>query len=439
MSEWPDPSSHSAELYARAKRVLPGGVSRLLTYNAPYPFYVRSGAGSRVTDVDGTVRVDHVNNFASLIHGHAHPEIVAAVTDALGRGTAFALPTALEVEMAELLAERYETFERVRYCNTGTEAVMLAIKAARAATGRPKIAKFEGGYHGMYDYAEVSLDSNPDTWGNDPRSVPYARGTPQGVTEDVVTLPFNHPEAAERILRAHAEGLAGILVDVAPSYFGMIPISAPMVEMLHRVADETGAVLIADEVISLRLGYRGGAARFGLRPQLTTAAKLIGGGFPVACVAGRAEVMEVFSHEGGRPALPSSGTFTANPIGLTAGLTAMRLLTEESFERLETLGTLARSLLTEAFAAAGVPGQVTGVGSMFSLHMTTRPIVDHRSAYPRPEETAAMRALQGELLRRGHVIAPKGSGFISTATSEADLESLAEATSGALRTLALAA
>ncbi len=428
MTEWPDPSSRSAEIYNRALRVLPGGISRLQTWNEPFPFYAKSGSGVHVTDEDGTVRVDFVNNFASLIHGHGHPAIVAAVAAALGNGTCFALPTRTEVELAEMLCERFASFERVRYCNTGTEAVMLALKAARAYTNRPKIAKLEGAYHGMYDFAEVSLDSSPENWGNDPNSVPYARGTPRGVLDDVVVLPFNHVEASERIIRSHADELAGILIDLCPSYLGFIPMSAEYINMLHRVTKDIGAVLIADEVISIRLGYTGGQGRFGLKPDLTTTAKLIGGGFPVACVAGSSEVMAVFDHRNGKPLNPSSGTFTANPIGLTAGIAALKLLTPESFDRLETLGERARAGIAAAFEKSGYPGQVTGVGSMFQIHMTRREITDHRSALQTPAEARAIRRLQRSLLDRGFIISPKGHGFLSTPMTEADIDGLAEAT-----------
>lgn len=426
MPKWPEAASKSARLYERALQVLPGGISRLQTWNEPFPFYARSAFGARVTDVDGTVRLDFVNNFASLIHGHAHPVILEAVARALQDGTCFALPTEVEVELAELLCGRYASFERVRYCNTGTEAVMLALKAARAATGRPKIAKLEGAYHGMYDYAEVSLDSAPSNWGNDPRSVPFAHGTPRSVLEDVVALPYNQPEAAERILTANRETLAGVLVDVAPSYLGMIPMTPAYAAMLRRVTREIGAVLIADEVISLRLAYAGGQARFGLEPDLTTAGKIIGGGFPVACIAGTADAMAVFDHRKGKPRNPSSGTFTANPIGLTAGLTAMRLLDPGAFERLEGMGQRARDGITAAFRATGYPGQVTGVASMFQIHLCTRQITDYRSAYATPAEGAARRRLQQAMLERGVIISNLGFGFLSTAMNEADIDQMVE-------------
>lgn len=433
MTRWPDPSSISARVYDRALRVLPGGISRLQTWNEPFPCYAKSGSGVHVTDEDGTVRVDLVNNFASLIHGHAHPAIVAAVCEAVKNGTCFALPTQIEVELAEILCDRFRSFERVRYCNTGTEAVMLALKAARAYTNRPKIAKLEGAYHGMYDFAEVSLDSSPANWGNDPSSVPYTRGTPRSVLDDVVVLPFNQTEASERIIREHASDLAGILIDLAPSYMGFAPMSAEYIDMLHKVSREIGAMLIADEVVSIRLGYTGGQGRFGLEPNLTVAAKLIGGGFPVACVAGTEEAMSVFDHRNGKPLNPSSGTFTANPIGLTAGIAAMKLLTHESFDRLEMLGERARSGIAKAFEESSFPGQVTGIGSMFQIHMTCRKITDYRSAYQSPQETRAIRLLQRNMLDRGFIISNRGHAFLSTPMTEENIDALTEAMTYALK------
>jgi glutamate-1-semialdehyde 2,1-aminomutase len=433
MTPWPDPSSKSADIYRRALQVLPGGISRLQTWNEPFPFYAKSGSGAHVTDEDGTVRIDFVNNFASLIHGHAHPAIVEAVCAAVKNGTCFALPTRIEVELAEILCKRFTSFEWVRYCNTGTEGVMLALKAARAYTNRPKIAKFEGAYHGMYDYAEVSLDSGPADWGNEPRSVPYTRGTPRGVLDDVVVLPFNQTEASECILRQHAGELAGILVDVCPSYMGFASMTAGYIDMLHRMSREIGAVLIADEVISIRLGYSGGQGRFGLEPDLTVAAKLIGGGFPVACVAGRQQVMSVFDHSNGKPLNPSSGTFTANPIGLTAGVAAMKLLTKESFDRLESLGERARAGVARAFDDGGFAGKVTGIGSMFQIHLNRRAITDHRSAWLLPEEARAVRRLQSALLERGVIVSNRGHGFLSTVMNEDHIDALTDALIGALR------
>src|SRR5437899_11710983 len=191
-----EPGSKSAALWARAQGVMPGGNTRTTVYMSPYPPYAASGDGCWITDVDGDRRLDCLNNYTALIHGHAHPAIVEAATRRLAQGASFPLPTPEEVDLAALLCERVPSAERVRFTNSGSEAVMMAIKGARAYTGRPKIAKFEGAYHGSYDYAEVSLSSSPENWGSldAPASTVYSRGTPPSVLEDVVVLPFNHPE-----------------------------------------------------------------------------------------------------------------------------------------------------------------------------------------------------------------------------------------------------
>jgi glutamate-1-semialdehyde 2,1-aminomutase len=222
--QFPDFSSRSFALSERAKTSLPGGNTRTTVYMKPYPIYAARGVGCRVWDVDGTGRIDCINNFTAAIHGYAHPGITRVALQQLQLGTAFGLPTQSEIELAELLVDRITSVERCRFVNSGTEAVMSALKAARAYTGRPKIAKCEGAHHGTYDYAEVSLHLPPDTWGTDvPRSIPYAKGTPVGITNDVVVLPFNDIDASVAILRAHARELAGVLVDPMPNRAGLVP------------------------------------------------------------------------------------------------------------------------------------------------------------------------------------------------------------------------
>lgn len=422
---WPDRDSRSFALYDRALSVMPGGITRITPWQEPYPVYARSGAGCRITDVDGAVYVDFINNFASLIHGHAHPAIVAPVTKQLALGTAFTMPTESEVLLAELLCQRVASFERVRFCNSGSEAVMMALKAARSYTRRPKIAKIEGAYHGMYDYAEVSLDPTPREWGNDPKPVGYARGTPQGVLDDVVVIPFNQPQAAARILDAHGPELAAVLLDVMPTHVGTVAATREFLAAVVDAARRHGALVVLDEVISFRLGYSGAQAIFGLSPDLTVLAKIIGGGFPVGAVAGKADIMAVFDHRAGKPLMPSSGTFTANPVTMTAGLASMELLTPEAFAGLDALGERARSAMARAIAASGYPAQVTGMGSIFQLHLHRRPISDYRSALPEPSEAAALRRLQQRVLRRGYLISTSGGGFLSTVTPASVIDDFA--------------
>ena len=432
---WPDRNSRSAELYARARAVLPGGISRLQTWVDPYPIYAGRGEGATITDVDGTRRLDLMNNFASLIHGHARPEVIAAATRAAGLGSCFAMPTEAEIALAELLCARVASVERVRFCNSGTEAVMIALKAARARSGRARIAKIEGAYHGMYDYAEVSLDSAPATWGNDPASVRFAAGSPQAVLDDTVVFPHNDVAAAERILRDAGESLAAILIDPAPGVFGMIPMTPEFAAMIQQVAHDIGASIVIDEVIALRLDYHGAQARFAIEPDYTTFAKIIGGGFPVGAVAGTEDAMAVFSHARGKPLNPSSGTFTANPVTMSAGLATMELMTPEAYAALDAHGEHARAVVAQAFRAAGVPGQVTGIGGMFAIHLHQRPITDYRSAYPQPDEATRAKALHRALLEAGFILSPKLSAFLSTAMTTDDLDRFGAALEAALRRL----
>src|SRR5215468_9840628 len=320
---WLQPDSRSAALWARAQHVMPGGNTRTTVHMAPYPPYAASGAGCWITDVEGDRRLDCLNNYTALIHGHAHPAIVEAASHRLARGTSFPLPTPEEIELAAALAERLPSAEHVRFTNSGSEAVMMAIKGARAHTRRPRIAKFEGAYHGSYDYAEVSLSSTPESWGTlaAPSSTAYSRGTPPAVLDDVVVLPFNHPEHAVARTQQEAGSLAAVVIDPVPNRVGLMPARCDFLEAMREVTRAHGIVLIFDEVISFRVGYHGAQGAFGVVPDMTTLGKIIGGGFPVGAIAGRADAMAVFDPtRGGPPAAPHGGTFNANPVTMAAGL-----------------------------------------------------------------------------------------------------------------------
>lgn len=422
MVNWPDPSSNSRKLYDRGLAVMPGGITRTMPWLKPFPVYAGRGEGAHVIDVDGTRRLDLLNNFASLVHGHAHPAVVDAVQKRVALGTAFTLPTESEVVLAETVTERAESLEWIRFCNSGSEAVMSAIKAARALTGRPKIVKCEGCYHGSYDYAEVSLDSSPENWGNDPNSVPYTRGVPKGVTDDVVVIPFNDVSAAERIIRTNRETIAAVLIDAAPSYFGFEQISKPFAEMIRRVTSEIGAVFILDEVISFRV-HRGGAQTLlGIKPDLTVLAKIIGGGFPVGAVAGSRDIMRVYDHRPGKPPLPWSGTFTANPVTMTAGKVTLDLLDQTEIDRLARLADRLRDGVRAAFARNGFPGQVKGCASMFMMIGHQRKVVDYRSCYASKDEAGLIESLQVALVIEGYHVSKNGMGFLSTPMTEADID-----------------
>ena len=423
----------SQALYDRAVKVMPGGNTRTTVYMKPHPFYASHGSGCRLTDAEGVKRIDFTNNYNSLIHGHAHPAINAAVRDQIERGTAFPMATELEIRFAELLCERVASFEQIRFCNSGSEAVMNAIKAARAFTDKPKIAKCEGAYHGAYDFAEVSLDPTPESWGNaDPKSVAYTKGTPQSVLDEVVVIPFNKPDEAERILRAHADSLACVVIDLMPNRAGLIPATPEFVEMLKRVRADTGILLVFDEVITLRLGFGGGQEVFGIAPDLSAIGKIIGGGYPVGAVGGSAEVMSVFDPRQAKPLLPHGGTFNANPVTMVAGEAAMQHYGRDEIARLGALGDRARDGITVAFHESGVPGQVTGLQSLLRIHVHSRPLSDYRSSLMSPQEKTFLSAVLRHMRDGGIFVNERGVCSLSTPMGEAEIDAFLTCFRGAL-------
>ncbi len=421
-------STRSQQLYERALRVLPGGVSRNAVLRKPHPFYAYRGEGCYLTDVEGNTRIDFANNMASLIHGHANPRIVEAVSWQLSKGTGFSFATEAEIDLAEHITSRSKGFDKIRFVNSGTEAVMCCLKAARAFTRRPKIAKVEGAYHGLYDYAEVSQTAQPANWGDAhrPQSVPVAQGTPQGVLNDVIVLPFNDPRGAISILDKHAADLACVLVDPMPHRVGFIPASAAFIAALRHWTEEHHALLVFDEVITYRSSYGGAQEWFNVQPDLTAMGKMIGGGFPVGAIAGRKEVMEVFNPLAEHVLFPHSGTFSANPVTMVAGLAALENFDRDQVETLNELGNIARRQIAQAIETAGIPACVTGGGSIFRIHMKPAPPNNYRESYVAPEENRLIRALLDHAYEDGIILIGTCSGTLSTPMSQREIDHLAE-------------
>ncbi len=431
-------TSRSADLYARAQKVLPGGVSRNAVLQDPHPVYADRGHGCRITDIEGVTRIDFANNMASLIHGHACPEITAAVTEQLARGTAFNLATEVEVRYAEHLCGRNPGFEKMRFVNSGTEAIMVAIKASRAFTGRAKMAKAEGAYHGVYDYAEVSQGSSPKNWGDidHPRSVPLVHGTPESALHDVLVIPFNDTERSLAILDAHKDEIACVLLDLMPHRVGLTPATREFVDAMRGWATRNGAMLVFDEVITFRAEYGGLQERYGVTPDLTALGKMIGGGFPVGAVAGRADVMDVMNPHAARLLFPHSGTFSANPITTSAGLAAMEKFDRAAVARLNALADRAIAGINDAIRATGISACVTGAGSMFRVHMKEKAPVSFRDAYPTPEETRRLKMLLEHLFDEGFLLINSGSSTLSTPMTEAEVDALVRGMSSAFEKIA---
>lgn len=422
-------TSRSAELYERARRVMPGGVSRNTVLRSPHPPYAAYGSGCRITDLEGVTRIDFTNNMASLIHGHAYPPIVEAAAAQLHRGTAFMMATEVEVDYAEHICGRSPGFERVRFMNSGTEAVMAGLKAARAFTGRPKVAKVEGAYHGGYDYAEVSQESKPETWGSvdRPNRVPLVHGAPRSALEDVVVVPFNDVDRAMAILDEHRGDLACVLLDLMPHRAGLCVATPDFAQAIRAWTLRHGVLLVLDEVITFRTEVGGLQSRYGLQADLTALGKIIGGGFPAGALAGRADVMEVMNPHASKVLYPLSGTFSANPVTMTAGLVAMRDYDHAAVARLNALAQRAMRGIEEAIARTGATACVVGAGSMFRLHMKATPPRNHREAYPTPEETARLKSLLEHLFHAGFLMINTCSATLSTPMTEVEIDALVAA------------
>ena len=411
-----EPDSLSARLADRARACLPGGNSRTTVYAPPYPFYARSGQGAWLTDVEGQARLDFLNNYTALLHGHAHPAIVAAAQGQVAAGTSFAAPTELEIELAEDICARAPAIERLRFTNSGTEAVMMAIKAARGYTGRSMVAKFEGCYHGTYDPAEISVSPALEAAGprDAPRSLPESAGLPTGTAEQVLVMPLNHQEAVGRLVEQNAANLAAIIVDPLPHQAGFPSPRPGFLPFLRELADRYGIVLISDEIISFRVAHAGAHGQFGFKPHLVTLGKIIGGGFPIGAVGGSAEVMAVFDPREGHPRVPHGGTFNANPVSMAAGLAAMRLWTPSEVERLGRLGDDLRTRANEVLAEADFPAQVSGDGSLFRIVPGRAELVDYRSSVADSRTKVRLSELYLRLLGAGVITGAKGTGCIST-------------------------
>ncbi|MFO7721934.1 MAG: aspartate aminotransferase family protein [Bacteroidales bacterium] len=423
------------QIYERAIKVMPGGLSRNVLLRQQFPRYVDRASGAYVTDTNGVTRIDFANNIASMIHGHAHPAIVEAVCEQVRKGTAFNLGTEVEVSYAELLCNRVPGFEKLRFVNSGTEAVMAMLKAARAYTGRPKIAKAEGGYHGSYDTAEISQSASPANWGSidSPNSVPHVYGTPEGVTDNVVIYPFNDTERTIKILDRHKDEIACVLVDPMPHRIGLIKADDEFMEALRKWTTENGALLCFDEVICFRVEYEGAQSLFKVKPDLTSMGKIIGGGFPIGAFAGKTEIMNVLdpTHDLFRFAL--SGTFSANPISLTAGKVTMEMLDREAVKKINRMTTIAIRQVTEAGKVAGIPLSITGSGSMFKVHFREDPPRSYRDVFEDEKAQKVNRTFLKHLFDEGVMLIYSCSCVLSTVITQKEIDILSDAMLSAFR------
>jgi glutamate-1-semialdehyde 2,1-aminomutase len=401
-------TSRSHALWDRAVDSLPGGNTRTTIFHDPYPVYLARGAGCRVVDVDGVERIDFINNYTSLVLGHCHPRVVEAVREQAGMLMSAAAPNELEVELAETIRERLPSIEQLRFANSGTEATMLALRAARAFTGRGAIAAFAGAYHGSHDYA-ASVPASPT-------APPGGPGVPRAVAETVVVCPFNDGERTRDVLAAHLDDLAAVIVEPVLGAGGVVPATTEFLSSLRELTSEAGALLVFDEVISYRVGRGGAQGRYGIEPDLTTLGKVIGGGLPVGAFGGRGDVMALFDPRS-RDGIGHGGTFNANPLTMAAGLATLSELTPACYEELEALTEgLVRRL------AELPPLSVRHVGSLFRIA-----VGDDR----------LQQELNVALLNRGILLTPRGMGCLSTPMTTVELDAFVDATRAGLADLGL--
>lgn len=412
------PASESTRLFNRARRVLPGGVNspvRAFAAVGGRPPFVERARGARLYDADGRSYIDYVMSWGPLIHGHAPPELTRALRSAAGRGTSFGAPTALEVDLARIVCRLVPSIELVRFVNSGTEATMSAIRVARAATGRDRIVKFAGCYHGHGDAFLVQAGSGATTLG-----VPTSPGVARATAADTLIAAYNDLESVARLCRTHRERIAAVIVEPIAGNMGVVPPAPGFLEGLRDLCDRHGIVLIFDEVISGFRASRGGAqAVYGVMPDLTCLGKIIGGGLPVGAYGGRGDLMERVS-----PAGPvyQAGTLSGNPLAMTAGIWSLSRLSAPLYRRLDKLGRRLAEGLRTAAIETGVALTVNTAGSVLTPFFAAGPVTDYASATA--ADTEAYAAFFRGMLRRGvHPPPSQFEGwFLSDAHTERDVD-----------------
>ena len=420
----------SAALYERACAVLPGGVNspvRAFRAVGGPPIFYREAAGARFTDEDGNSYLDYVMSWGPLILGHAHPAVVEAVRAAAGRGLSYGAPCAAEVALAEKVVASYPGCEMVRFVSSGTEAVMSAVRLARGATGRPRVLKFDGCYHGHVDSLLVKAGSGLATFGT-----PNSAGVPEALAELTVVVPLDDEAALEQAFAVHGAELAAAIVEPVPANAGLLVQRREFLLRLAELAHRAGALLIFDEVISgFRLGPGGAAAHYGITPDLATFGKVIGGGMPVGAYGGRRDLMQQVSPLG---AVYQAGTLSGNPVAMAAGLATLdALAAEDGWRRLESLGARLEAGVRGVLADRSLPVGFARLGSLFWLAMQPGEPPRRFDAVA-PEGTARYAALHRALLERGVYFAPSAFevGFLSLAHTEDDVDATVAALDAAL-------
>ncbi len=422
----------SAATFEQATRLLPGGVPAGLGYMRPYPLYIERGEGAHVWDADGHQLVDLMSGDWLLPLGHANPAVVAATTAQITNGTTYCSPhVTLGLRLAEVLQQRLPSIERIRFTTSGTEATQSALRLARGFTGRGKVAKMRGGYHGTHD---VSLIAN-GRFLNNPDYV--APGIIPGTRDSVVLLPFNQPDDAEAIIEEHAADLAAVIVEPILGGSGMVPGTPEFLQRLRDVTARHGVVLIFDEVVTFATGPHGVQGTYGIRPDLTTLGKAIGGGLPLGAFGGRADIMALVDPViDPTTAYRHASTLGGTPAPLAAGLAQVEQLTPETHEHMNALGERFRAGVRDIAERVDVPLQATGAAHMFGLHWTRTPVVDFDTT--QTSDRAVISGLMLHLINEGFLVFLAGTGTLNAAMSEQDVDSALSTIESSIRESGLA-
>ncbi|MBU4121223.1 MAG: glutamate-1-semialdehyde 2,1-aminomutase [Proteobacteria bacterium] len=418
-------------LFEEAQKIIPGGVNspvRAFRAVGGTPRFIREAAGSKIIDTEGREYIDYVASWGPMILGHSHPDVVAAIREAAGRGTSYGAPTEIEIRMARRIVDAFPSVEMVRMVSSGTEAAMTAIRLARGFTGRDRIIKFAGCYHGHADSLLVKAGSGVATLG-----IPGSPGIPPQLAELTITLPFNDSDAVQNAVARYGDELACIIVEPIAGNMGVVPPRPGFLETLRAATHQSGSLLIFDEVITgFRLAYGGWQNLTGLIPDLTCLGKIIGGGLPVGALGGRREIMEYLAPTG---PVYQAGTLSGNPIALSAGIATLDILRGKPYPALDAMASRLCSGMADLFRKKGLPFQINRIGSMFTLFFTAEEVVDFTTASRSDTERFA-RFFQG-MLEAGIYLAPAQfeAGFLSFAHTGEDIARTLAACEKALKAL----
>jgi len=421
--------TRSEELFERAKKVLPSGVNSPVRAFKPYPFFVKGAKGSRLYSVDGDSYIDYCMAYGPLILGHSFESVLDAAREQLEKGTLYGAPTENEVNFAELISKLFPCMEMLRLVNSGTEATMHAIRLARGFTGKKKIIKFEGCYHGAHDYVLVKAGSGATSFG-----APDSLGIPEETTQNTIVLPYNNYPALEEVIKRESHDIAAVIVEPVIGNAGVILPNDDYLNRLRRLTDDYDILLIFDEVITgFRLALGGAQERYRIKPDMTTLGKILGGGFPIAAFGGRKEIMQNLSPLG---KVYQAGTFSGNPLSVSTGYAVLQTLhknQDEIYPKLERNCEELKKVLVDLTSTYHIEAQVNSIASMFQIFFASHPITDYVTA--KSSDTKKFSIYFRELLKQGVFIPPSQfeTCFLSTAHSKDDLESTIEAFDNALR------